>query len=57
MNIICNDCEGTIDIQNDCIPDEIISCSDCGLDYVVLEESPGQLTFKELVIEGEDWGE
>jgi alpha-aminoadipate carrier protein LysW len=53
----CTDCGGVVDFPDDCLVDEIISCPDCGLDYVVVEEESGLLTIKELTLEGEDWGE
>ena len=56
-SIICTDCDGTIDFPDDCLVSEIISCPDCGLDYVVIEEESGLLAIKELTLEGEDWGE
>lgn len=57
MSMTCIDCGGILEIPADCIPGEIISCPDCGLDFVVVEEEPGLLILKELTIEGEDWGE
>ena len=56
-NIDCTDCGGIIDISEDVLVGEIISCPDCGLDYVVEEGESGLLIIKELTIEGEDWGE
>ncbi len=53
----CTDCGGIVDFPDDSLADEIISCPDCGLDYVVVEEESGLLTIKELTLEGEDWGE
>lgn len=46
-----------MEIPSDVIVGEIIGCSDCGLDYVVVKDSSGILSLQELVIEGEDWGE
>jgi alpha-aminoadipate carrier protein LysW len=57
MTITCLDCGANIEIPPDVIPGEIIGCADCGLDYVVVKDSSGLLSLKELVIEGEDWGE
>jgi len=56
-NIECTDCGGIVEFAKDCLAGEIISCPDCGLDYVVTEEASGLLTIKELTLEGEDWGE
>jgi alpha-aminoadipate carrier protein LysW len=57
INIDCTDCGGMIDIPEDVLIGEIISCPDCGLDYVVEADESGLLILKELTIEGEDWGE
>ena len=55
-NMDCTDCGGIVDFSDDCLVSEILSCPDCGLDYVVVEDS-GLLTLTELTLEGEDWGE
>jgi alpha-aminoadipate carrier protein LysW len=54
--MICIDCSGVIDLPDDALEGEIIGCNDCGLDYVV-EKNNGKIFLKELLIEGEDWGE
>ncbi len=51
------DCKALIDVPEDALPGEIVSCPDCGLDYVVEMDESGLLILKELTIEGEDWGE
>lgn len=53
----CDDCGAPINFPEDVITDEIIGCSDCGLDYVVVKNETGELSLSELLIEGEDWGE
>ena len=57
MQFTCVDCGGSVELPDDCVPDEIVGCQDCGLDYVVVEDEQGLLHLKELTIEGEDWGE
>lgn len=57
MGTVCIDCEALIEVPEDAVPGEIVSCPDCGLDYVVEKSESGQLVLKELEIEGEDWGE
>lgn len=57
MSIECVDCKALIEVPEDAMAGEIISCLDCGLDYVVEEDESGVLVLKELDIEGEDWGE
>ena len=57
MTITCIDCGGDLELQEDSMKGEIISCPDCGVDYVVVEETPRLLSLQLLTIEGEDWGE
>ena len=52
----CKDCDAPVQVPSDVEDGEIISCSDCGLDYVVKNEN-GNIAIQELAIEGEDWGE
>ena len=53
----CIDCLANIEVPSDAIAGEIVSCEDCGLDYVVVEDKLGRFCLQELTIEGEDWGE
>lgn len=57
MSLTCMDCEALIEIPEDSLSGEIISCPDCGLDFAIVEDETGLLSIQELVIEGEDWGE
>lgn len=57
MTMVCVDCDAMVEIPEDAIPGEIVSCPDCGLDYVVVQDETGVLSLKELTIKGEDWGE
>ncbi len=52
----CKDCDADIDIPKDAEEGEVVSCEDCGLDFIVKNEN-GSFTIQELAIEGEDWGE
>lgn len=52
----CKDCDAGIDIPKDAEDGEIVSCEDCGLDFIV-KNGNGSMTIQELAIEGEDWGE
>ena len=57
MTIICIDCGGALELPEDTLKGEIISCPDCGVDYVLVEDNSGLLSLQILTIEGEDWGE
>ncbi|MEM5883168.1 MAG: hypothetical protein QXQ77_02925 [Candidatus Aenigmatarchaeota archaeon] len=61
----CLDCGEAIEVEEDVENGEIYSCPDCGLEYEIvvkelLDEKGNpykKIELKELVIEGEDWGE
>lgn len=57
MDAHCTDCGATIEIPSDALNEELVSCPDCGLDYVIEIEENGEKHLKELSLEGEDWGE
>ncbi|MBQ03379.1 lysine biosynthesis protein LysW [Candidatus Bathyarchaeota archaeon] len=57
MTNTCVDCGAGMDVPNDALIGEIIGCPDCGLDYVIENDDSGGKQLKELLIEGEDWGE
>jgi alpha-aminoadipate carrier protein LysW len=57
MSQTCTDCGANLEIPNDAISEEIVDCPDCGLDYVIEVDESGSKCLKELLIEGEDWGE
>jgi alpha-aminoadipate carrier protein LysW len=46
-----------LEIPEDVISGEIISCQDCGMDYEVDLTDEGKVSLKPAEIEGEDWGE
>ena len=53
----CPECDGEIEIPDDVISGEIVSCPDCGMDYEVEITEKGEIRLKPAEIEGEDWGE
>ncbi len=57
MESECEMCGGNIAIPGDVIEGEIVSCSDCGLDFEIsaVGSSSVQLTTAEEI--KEDWGE
>jgi alpha-aminoadipate carrier protein LysW len=52
----CVDCEAAIQVPEDAVNGEIVTCPDCGLDLEVSVTPLGR-SVKPLVIEKEDWGE
>ena len=57
MTFACTDCGAVLEMPEDGLQGEIIGCPDCGLDYVIEDDGNGSKHLRELVIEGEDWGE
>lgn len=53
----CPECDAELDIPDDVISGEIVSCLDCGMDYEVRIKEGGEIEIIPAEIEGEDWGE
>jgi len=53
----CPECDADLDIPEDVINGEIVSCPDCGTDFEVVLKDNGEVELKPAEIEGEDWGE
>jgi len=53
----CPDCDAKIEVPDDVMKGEILSCPICGLELEVTENKGDCIELKELGIEGEDWGE
>lgn len=52
----CVDCDAQVEVPDDAVNGEIVSCPDCGLDFEVVVNPQGR-SIKPVVIEKEDWGE
>jgi alpha-aminoadipate carrier protein LysW len=48
---------GEIDVPDDAMVGEIVSCPDCGLELEVKGNENGKVELEKLSIEKEDWGE
>lgn len=57
MKAKCPECDADLEIPEDVISGEIISCSDCGMDFEARVKGKGEVELKPAEIEGEDWGE
>ncbi len=54
----CPDCDAPLEIPNGVVTGEILTCPSCGLELEVSQVNPNNcVELRELVIEGEDWGE
>jgi len=57
MKSKCAECGGEIDVPDDVVPGEIVTCPDCGTDYEVKNIKSNIVTLKPAEMVGEDWGE
>lgn len=53
----CPDCFGELDVPDDAMVGEIVSCPDCGLELEVETIEGDKVTLQRLAIEKEDWGQ
>lgn len=53
----CPDCDDNINVAEDTVKGEILTCSSCGLELEVKQIDGDSIELQELVIVGEDWGE
>ncbi|MGD0329294.1 MAG: alpha-aminoadipate/glutamate carrier protein LysW [Nitrososphaeria archaeon] len=57
MKTVCETCGGEIEVPDDAIKGEIVSCPDCGTEFEVIEIKNGVASLKSAEEIGEDWGE
>lgn len=57
LKVRCPDCDLEFEIPGDPVKGEIVSCPDCGLELEVKQYNEGKIELKQIVLEGEDWGE
>lgn len=53
----CIECGASIKVTDDMTIGEIVSCPDCGKDYVIEKDELGSKVLLELNLEGQDFGE
>ncbi len=56
MNVKCSECDANINVPDDAVSGEIVTCPDCGLNYEVVKNEDGIL-LKPAESMSEDWGE
>jgi alpha-aminoadipate carrier protein LysW len=55
---MCPECDAPLEIPNGVVTGEILTCPICGLELEVSQVNANNcVELRELVIEGEDWGE
>ncbi|EQB68118.1 MAG: hypothetical protein AMDU1_APLC00004G0060 [Thermoplasmatales archaeon A-plasma] len=57
METECNVCGGSLQVPDDVIKGEIVSCPDCGVEYEVSEIRDGNPVLRAAEEIREDWGE
>ncbi len=57
VNYKCPECDVDIDIPNDALDGEMLSCSDCGEEFEVNIRKNKKIELKKMIAEREDWGE
>ncbi|MCW4033585.1 MAG: alpha-aminoadipate/glutamate carrier protein LysW/ArgW [Candidatus Bathyarchaeota archaeon] len=53
----CPECSGEIEVPDDAMQGEIVSCPDCGEEFEVNVNEKKDKELKKMVAEREDWGE
>lgn len=57
VNSKCPECDGDIDVPDDALDGEIVSCPDCGEEFEVSLGKNKEKELKRMMAEREDWGE
>ena len=51
----CTECDANVNIPNDAVEGEIVTCAECGASYELVKNSDG-FELKPAQTVGEDWG-
>ena len=57
MKAECKDCASEINIAQDAMIGEIVSCVDCGADFELVSKNGNSVEIKAAETVGEDWGQ
>lgn len=57
METKCLECEAPVQVEEDAVIGEIVTCPDCGADYEVGSLDGGMVNIKKAESVKEDWGE
>jgi len=55
--VVCPDCDAEINVPDDVVVGDLISCPVCGLELEVKSVCGDCVEVEELQLDGEDWGE
>ena len=53
----CQECGADINIPEDAVKGEIITCPDCGGEYEIASKTDDNVELKQAETVGEDWGQ
>lgn len=53
----CTECDGDINVLDDAVSGEIVTCPDCGEDYEVKKIKDRAVILEKAETVAEDWGE
>jgi alpha-aminoadipate carrier protein LysW len=57
MKAQCQECGAEIDVPDDIMVGEILTCPDCGSNFEIASKSEGKIEVKPAETIGEDWGQ
>ncbi len=57
MKVSCKECDKELNVPNDAVKGEIVTCPDCGFDFEIVSVSNSKVELKPAEKVGEDWGE
>jgi alpha-aminoadipate carrier protein LysW len=57
MKVECQECGAEINIPDDTVIGEIVTCPDCGADFEIASKIKGEVILKPAESVGEDWGQ
>lgn len=53
----CQDCSAEINVPDDALVGEILTCPDCGADFEIASKTQNTVDLKPAESVGEDWGQ
>ena len=57
MKVNCKECDKELNVPDDAVKGEIVTCPDCGSDFEIASINSGKVQLKVAEKVGEDWGE
>jgi len=57
MKVNCKECDKELNVPDDAVKGEIVTCPDCGSDFEIVGINSGKVQLKPAEKVGEDWGE